>query len=91
YLEAEAYEKIWKVRCSATVEWEKTIGITAKAKTEKDPTARDNPWLNGYGFHYDTDKCYCGDPHDHSTPCPDICDPPQKATDHTQVTVSVGL
>ncbi|KAG0221170.1 hypothetical protein BGW42_008184, partial [Actinomortierella wolfii] len=55
YLEAEAYEKIWKVRCSATVEWEKTIGITAKAKTETDPTARDNPWLNGYGFHYDTD------------------------------------
>ncbi|KAG0272260.1 hypothetical protein BGZ95_011998 [Linnemannia exigua] len=31
YLEAQASELIWKPRCSATIAWEQTQGISAKA------------------------------------------------------------
>ncbi|KAG9067148.1 hypothetical protein KI688_011929 [Linnemannia hyalina] len=35
YLEAQASELIWKPRCSATIAWEQTQGISAKDKTSK--------------------------------------------------------
>ncbi|KAG9061431.1 hypothetical protein KI688_007418 [Linnemannia hyalina] len=35
YLEAQASELIWKPRCSATIAWEQTQGISAKNKTSK--------------------------------------------------------
>ena len=41
YLETQASERIWKPRCSATIAWEQTQGISAKDKTSKytDPVA----------------------------------------------------
>ncbi|KAG9071167.1 hypothetical protein KI688_008711 [Linnemannia hyalina] len=41
YLEAQASELIWKPRCSATIAWEQSQGISAKDKTSKytDPRA----------------------------------------------------
>ncbi|KAG0372043.1 hypothetical protein BGX24_000817, partial [Mortierella sp. AD032] len=35
FLEAQASELIWKPRCSATIAWEQTQGISAKAKSTK--------------------------------------------------------
>jgi hypothetical protein len=35
YLEAQASERIWKPRCSATIAWEQTPGISTKDKTAK--------------------------------------------------------
>ncbi|KAG9062982.1 hypothetical protein KI688_004582 [Linnemannia hyalina] len=35
YLEAQASELIWKPRCSATIAWEQSQGISAKDKTSK--------------------------------------------------------
>ncbi|KAG9062979.1 hypothetical protein KI688_004579 [Linnemannia hyalina] len=35
YLEAQASELIWKPRCSATIAWEQSQGISAKDKPSK--------------------------------------------------------
>ncbi|KAG9070494.1 hypothetical protein KI688_008032 [Linnemannia hyalina] len=49
YLEAQASELIWKPRCSATIAWEQTQGISAKNKTSKYTGPRGD-WSQGYGY-----------------------------------------
>ncbi|KAG9066373.1 hypothetical protein KI688_001597 [Linnemannia hyalina] len=49
YLEAQASELIWKPRCSATITWEQTQGISAKNKTSK-YTGPQGDWSQGYGY-----------------------------------------
>ncbi|KAG9061608.1 hypothetical protein KI688_007187 [Linnemannia hyalina] len=49
YLEAQASELIWKPRCSATIAWEQTQGISAKDKTSKYTGPRGD-WSQGYGY-----------------------------------------
>ncbi|KAG9065027.1 hypothetical protein KI688_002347 [Linnemannia hyalina] len=49
YLEAQASELIWKPRCSATIAWEQSQGISAKDKTSKYTGPRGD-WSQGYGY-----------------------------------------
>ncbi|KAG9072687.1 hypothetical protein KI688_000461 [Linnemannia hyalina] len=49
YLEAQASELIWKPRCSATIAWEQTQGISTKNKTSKYTGPRGD-WSQGYGY-----------------------------------------
>ncbi|KAG9062981.1 hypothetical protein KI688_004581 [Linnemannia hyalina] len=49
YLEAQASELIWKPRCSATIAWEQSQGISAKDKTYKYTGPRGD-WSQGYGY-----------------------------------------
>ncbi|KAF9904277.1 hypothetical protein EC991_002881 [Linnemannia zychae] len=46
FLEAQASELIWKPRCSATIAWEQTQGISAMAKTTKYTGPRGD-WTQG--------------------------------------------
>ncbi|KAH7052720.1 hypothetical protein BKA57DRAFT_502869 [Linnemannia elongata] len=50
YLETQASERIWKPRCSATIAWEQTQGISAKDKTSKYTGPRGD-WSQGYGYY----------------------------------------
>ncbi|KAK3826201.1 MAG: hypothetical protein J3R72DRAFT_501122 [Linnemannia gamsii] len=47
YLETQASELIWKSRCSATIAWEHTQGISAKDKTSKYTGPRGD-WSQGF-------------------------------------------
>ncbi|KAH7047728.1 hypothetical protein BKA57DRAFT_493123 [Linnemannia elongata] len=47
YLETQASERIWKPRCSATIAWEQTQGISVKDKTSKYTGPRGD-WSQGY-------------------------------------------
>ncbi|KAG9068747.1 hypothetical protein KI688_011030 [Linnemannia hyalina] len=49
YLEAQASELIWKPRCSETIAWEQTQGISAKDRTSKYTDPRGD-WSQGYGY-----------------------------------------
>ncbi|KAG9066352.1 hypothetical protein KI688_001576 [Linnemannia hyalina] len=49
YLEAQASELIWKPRCSATIAWEQSQGISTKDKTSKYTGPRGD-WSQGYGY-----------------------------------------
>ncbi|KAG9068480.1 hypothetical protein KI688_010751 [Linnemannia hyalina] len=49
YLEAQASELIWKPRCSETIAWEQSQGISAKDKTSKYTGPRGD-WSQGYGY-----------------------------------------
>ena len=59
YLEAQASELIWKARCTATIEWEKERGITAKDKRTPYSGARGD-WSQGYGYITPAGSCPCG-------------------------------
>ncbi|KAG9062935.1 hypothetical protein KI688_004533 [Linnemannia hyalina] len=59
YLEAQASELIWKPRCSATIAWEQTQGISAKNKTSKYTGLRGD-WSQGSGYITRDDLCPCG-------------------------------
>jgi hypothetical protein len=59
YLESEATERIWKPRCKITVEYEKSIGITAREKKSKYKGPR-GPWHNGNGYITQEGYCTCG-------------------------------
>ncbi|KAH7047097.1 hypothetical protein BKA57DRAFT_506092 [Linnemannia elongata] len=59
YLETQASERIWKPRCSATIAWEQTQGISAKDKTSKYTGPRGD-WSQGYGYITRDGFCPCG-------------------------------
>jgi hypothetical protein len=59
YLEAQASERIWKPRCSATIAWEQTRGISTKDKTAKYVGLRGD-WTRGYGYITRDGYCPCG-------------------------------
>jgi len=59
YLEVQASELIWKTRCSATIAWELTQGITTKNKTTKYDGPRGD-WTRGYGYITRDGFCPCG-------------------------------
>ena len=59
YLEAQASELIWKPRCSATIAWEQSQGISAKDKTSKYTGPRGD-WSQGYGYITHDGFCPCG-------------------------------
>ena len=59
YLEAQASELIWKPRCSATIAWEQTQGISIKDKTTKYVGPRGD-WTRGYGYITRDGFCQCG-------------------------------
>ncbi|KAG9061442.1 hypothetical protein KI688_007433 [Linnemannia hyalina] len=59
YLEAQASELIWKPRCSATIAWEQTQGISAKNKTSKYTGPRGD-WSQEYGYITHDGFCPCG-------------------------------
>ncbi|OAQ26701.1 hypothetical protein K457DRAFT_21882 [Linnemannia elongata AG-77] len=59
YLETQASERIWKPRCSATIAWERTQGISAKDKTSKYTGPRGD-WSQGYGYITRDGFCPCG-------------------------------
>ncbi|OAQ24599.1 hypothetical protein K457DRAFT_1880418 [Linnemannia elongata AG-77] len=59
YLETQASERIWKPRCSATIAWEQTQGISAKDKTSKYTGPRGD-WSQGYGYITLDGFCPCG-------------------------------
>ena len=59
YLEAQASERIWKARCSATIDWEKEQGITAKGKKTPYSGVRGD-WSQGYGYITPEGYCPCG-------------------------------
>jgi hypothetical protein len=61
FLESEATERIWKPRCNATVEYERSRGITARSKKGKCQGAR-GLWTDGYGFICEEGFCHCGSP-----------------------------
>ncbi|KAH7042401.1 hypothetical protein BKA57DRAFT_518428 [Linnemannia elongata] len=59
YLETQASERIWKPRCSATIAWEQTQGISVKDKTSKYTGPRGD-WSQGYGYITHDGFCPCG-------------------------------
>jgi hypothetical protein len=59
YLEAQASELIWKPRCSETIAWEQSQGISAKDKTSKYTGPRGD-WSQGYGYITHDGFCPCG-------------------------------
>ncbi|KAH7047209.1 hypothetical protein BKA57DRAFT_536925 [Linnemannia elongata] len=59
YLETQASERIWKPRCSATIAWEQTQGISVKDKTSKYTGPRGD-WSQGYGYITRDGFCPCG-------------------------------
>jgi hypothetical protein len=59
YLEAQASERIWKARCSATIAWEQAQGISTKDKTTKYVGPRGD-WTRGYGYITRNGFCPCG-------------------------------
>ncbi|KAK5816753.1 hypothetical protein F5H01DRAFT_405241 [Linnemannia elongata] len=59
YLDTQASERIWKPRCSATIAWEQTQGISVKDKTSKYTGPRGD-WSQGYGYITRVGFCPCG-------------------------------
>ncbi|KAH7039283.1 hypothetical protein BKA57DRAFT_509244 [Linnemannia elongata] len=59
YLETQASERIWKPRCSATIAWEQTQGISVRDKTSKYTGPRGD-WIQGYGYITHDGFCPCG-------------------------------
>jgi hypothetical protein len=59
YLEVQASERIWRPRCSATIAWEQTRGITTKDQTTKYVDPRGD-WNRGYGYNTRDGYCPCG-------------------------------
>ncbi|OAQ23717.1 hypothetical protein K457DRAFT_24765 [Linnemannia elongata AG-77] len=55
----KASERIWKPRCSATIAWEQTQGISVKDKTSKYTGPRGD-WSQGYGYITRDGFCPCG-------------------------------
>ncbi|KAG9071879.1 hypothetical protein KI688_006096 [Linnemannia hyalina] len=59
YLEAQASELIWKSRCSETIAWEQSQGISAKGRISKYTGPRGD-WSQGYGYIAHDGFCPCG-------------------------------
>ncbi|OAQ33867.1 hypothetical protein K457DRAFT_1871652 [Linnemannia elongata AG-77] len=88
YLETQASERIWKPRCSATIAWEQTQGISVKDKTSKYTGPRGD-WSQGYGYITRDGFCPCGASlatHEDRT-CPGATKNPRAADERLAATI----